>query len=94
MAVLPDVDRARIWRGWMRLLSARFEPVALSKDDLRAAVDATDVWIEDNQSAYNQALPQAGRDNLTAGQKTLLFCAVALARVNVDLLRRVFGEVD
>lgn len=94
MAILPDEDRVRIWRGLMRYVSSRFETVLLSKSDLRAAVDATDVWIDENQSAFNQALPQVARDNLTIEQKTLLLCAVALARTSIDLLRRVLGEVD
>ena len=34
------------------------------------------------------------RNNLTLIQKTLLFCAVALARVSINLLRAVFSEVD
>jgi len=27
-------------------------------------------------------------------QKTLLFCAVALARVGIPVLRKMFGEVE
>lgn len=53
---------------------------ALTKADLRAAVDATDQWIDDNASAFNTALPLAARTNLTAAQKTFLFCYVALRR--------------
>ena len=66
----------------------------LSRADLQAAVVATDNWIDSNQASYNSALPVAARTNLTALQKTLLFCAVALMRVSVDLLRAVFSEVD
>ena len=94
MAELSTEDRERIWRGLMRWWSNLREPVALSKADLQAAVNATDTWIDTNQTGYNQALPQAARDNLTQEQKTLLFCAVALARVSLMLLRRIFGEVD
>jgi hypothetical protein len=69
----------------------------MSKDDLLAAVNATDTWIEDNQAAFNNALPAAANSELDATQKTLLFCAVALMRVDpgvATLLRKVFGEVD
>ena len=93
MAVLPDGDREKIWRGLMRFWSQDWELISLNKSDLRAAVDATDGWIEANQASFNQALPQAARDNLTAIQKTLRFCAVALARVSIAFLRRIFGEV-
>lgn len=94
MAVLVDADRARIFKGLMRLWSRNREDVALLSADLKAAVDATDVWIDSNAASFNTALPQPARSNLTAGQKTLLFVAVALMRHNLTLLRQVFGEVD
>lgn len=94
MAELPEGDRARVWRGLMRLWSREREAMALNKTELRAAVDATDGWIDDNQAGFNTALPAAAQAGLTAAQKTLLFCAVALMRVSVVFLRRVFGGVD
>lgn len=95
MTPLPEIDRTRIWRGLMRWWSNLREALeSLSKADLRAAVDAADDWIDANQAAYNAALPEAARSALTSEQKTLLFCAVALARVGMGTLRRVFGEVD
>lgn len=94
MAELPTADRQRIWRGLMRWWSSVWEVMALSTSELLAAVNATDAWIDANQASFNSALPQAARDNLTAAQKTLLFCAVALARVDIPTLRRLFGEVD
>ena len=78
----------------MRYLSKPREPLALTKAELQAAVIATDVWIDGNAASYNSALPAAAQAGLTAAQKTLLFCGVALARVSVELLRRVFGGVD
>ena len=95
MAELATEDRLRIWRGLMRYWSQLREAVSgLTKDDLLAAVNATDTWIDDNQAAFNNALPDAAKTNLTAAQKTLLFMAVAAARVSVAFLRRVFGSVD
>ena len=94
MAELPSEDRARIWRGLQRHWSNDREPVGVSKDELRAAIDAADTWINDNQAGFNASLPTAARDNLTQAQKTLLFCAVALARVNIPFLRKILGEVD
>lgn len=94
MTYLVDEDRARIRRGLARYWSRFFEPIGVSKADLRAAVDATDVFVEDNQVAYNSVLPEAAQTELAQAQKTLLFCAVALARVDIPMLRRVFGEVD
>lgn len=96
MAILSAADRTRIWRGLMRYWSGTREPIAvITKADLQAAVDATDGWIDTNAAAYNLALPLAARTNLSATQKTLLFCAVSLARTgDLSLLRRIVGEVD
>lgn len=93
--MLTNEDRDRVWRGFMRYLSANLSATGdLSKHDLRDAVSNTDTWIESNQASYNTALPQPARDGLTAAQKTLLFCAVALARVSIAALRKIFGEVN
>jgi hypothetical protein len=94
MATLPETDRARIWRGLMRYWSGLRQSVDLSKTELRAAVDATDTWIDDNQASYNSALPSAAQSNLTTAQKTLLFCVVAAIRVSVAFARALVGEVD
>lgn len=77
MAVLPDLDRARTAAQWMR---DQVEDTAFTKAQLRAAIDATDAWIDANQAAYNTALPTAFRNNATLTQKTLLFCYVAMRR--------------
>jgi len=94
MAPLPDEDRVRIRRGLSRWWSNQRDAMNLSRVDLAAAIVATDDWIDSNQASYNSALPVAARTNLTAIQKALLFCAVALARVSINLLRAVFSEVD
>ena len=94
MAILSEQDRQRIWRGLMRYWSRLREEVGVNKQDLKDAIDATDQWIDDNQSSYNSALPEPAKSNLTLAQKTLLFCAVALMRVSLDFIRRVFYEVD
>ena len=93
MAELSSEDRQRVAKGLANYWSMLWEVVSVSSDELLAAVNATDTWIDSNQSGYNQALPLAARDNLTTVQKTLMFCAVALARVSITFLRRVFGEV-
>jgi len=94
MAELSTETRQKVWRGFMRYLSRLRQPLDLNKSELQAAVNATDTWIDDNQASFNSALPAAAQSGLTIMQKTLLFCGVALARVNVSLLVRIFGEVD
>lgn len=80
MAVLPDAERAACHATLMRLLSDRATSCSLTKAQLRAAVDATDDWIDQNAAAYNTALPVAARNALTATQKLWLFLYVARRR--------------
>ena len=92
MAELSTEDRTRIYTGLMRYWSGIWEQTDASKAQLLATVNETDTWIEDNQASYNSALTYAS--SFTLAQKTLIFCAVALARVSIAFLRRVLGEVD
>ncbi len=61
MAILSDTARKRIWARIIRAVSEEREPVALTKTELRAAVEAVDDWVDDNAGAYNAALPTAAR---------------------------------
>lgn len=80
MAVLDTENRRRIWAHAMREWFAGVGMPAVTKSELRAAVDATDQWIDDNQDSYNAALPQPFRSSASTVQKTLLFCLVAMRR--------------
>lgn len=80
MAVLSDEDRRRTWAQLMR---TGVGIPGVVKADLRAAVDATDAWIEANQAAYNAALPQPFRGAASLDAKTLLFCFVAMRRAGL-----------
>lgn len=77
MALLPEAGRLAVWRTFQR---ENLEAAAFSKTDLRAAVDATDQWIEDNTAAYVAALPAAFRTSSSAAQKTALFAWVLWRR--------------
>jgi hypothetical protein len=95
MAVLSDTERLRVWRGLMRYWSALREALgALTKADLRAAVDAADGWLDTNAASFNSAIPQPARGQLTTAQKALLLAVVALARHDPARLRDILGEVD
>lgn len=89
MAALSAAGRAVVTSHIQRPQQSFGALGALTKVDLRAAVDATDQWIEDNAAAYNAALSQPARGVLTTDQKTLLFCFVALRRAG---LLRAEGE--
>lgn len=71
MAVLNDETRAAIWAEFQR--ANREQTGALTKADLRAAVNAIDDWIEANASAFNQAIPQPARSALSLKQKAMIF---------------------
>lgn len=102
MAVLSEQDRQRVWRGLMRYWSRLNESLpGMLKLDLRAAVDATDSWIDThggNTTAdnvgFNGALPNPFRTNASVAQKTLMFCAVACMRISPQFARQILGEVD
>lgn len=83
MAVLSDNDRADVWAAIMRDFSIARESVGVSKTDLRAAVNAIDVWVNDNSSSFNTAIPQPARTALTASQKARLLMIVVKRRFEV-----------
>lgn len=76
---LDATNRLRVWAHCMRLSNW----TGITKPDLQAAVNATDQWIDDNQAAFNTALPQPARGQLNLAQKTLLFCFVAMRRAGI-----------
>lgn len=94
MALLSAEDRARIQRGLMRATAMFGSAPSVEKSDLLDAIIATDQWIETNSASFNASLPTSFRANATASQKTILLCAVALARVGTNFLQMVFGGVD
>lgn len=77
MALLDATSRARTTAQWMRENTAT---AAFPKADLRAAIDATDQWIEDNTAAFVAALPAQFRADSTATQKTAVFVYVLMRR--------------
>ena len=83
MAVLTDEERRRTWAHLMRVWDRNLGAIPVNKTDLRAALDATDTWIDANQAAFNSALPQPFRGAATTAQKTLLFCYVAMRRAGL-----------
>jgi len=84
MAVLPDADRVAAWAEAMRLMSDGHEPCSLTKAELRAAIDAVDVWVDDNATAYNTAIPQPARGALTTQQKARLLLLIVRRRFEVS----------
>jgi hypothetical protein len=83
VAALPDVDRIEVTAKLQRLVQWLAIACGITKVDLKAAIDATDDWIDANQASFNTALPTAARNGLNLTQKTLIFCYVAMKRAGI-----------
>lgn len=81
MPVLSDAERFDVWAKSMR--NALGDLGTITKQDLRAAIDATDNWIDLNQVAYNATIPLPARGQLSTQQKVLIFCWVAMKRAGL-----------
>lgn len=77
MAVLADADRKEVWAEFMR---APDGTLALTKAELRAAVDALDNYFNTNAAAINTAIPQPARGALSTAQKAKLAKVVLAQR--------------
>lgn len=80
MAVLSDTERAALHAEFMRTLENISGTGAMTKPDLRAAVNAIDQWCEDNTASFNSAIPQPARSLLSARQKSALLRYVTFRR--------------
>ena len=80
MATLTTDQRRALWAELMQELSRDGQTVAITKADLRAAVDALDTWLDTNAATINTAIPQPARGALTTAQKARLLMFVVRAR--------------
>lgn len=83
MTVLDTTNRVVVWATMMQRMSDGRESTALTKAQLRAAVDAIDDWVEANAAAFNSAIPQPARGALTTAQKARLLMLIAEQRYGV-----------
>ena len=84
MAILTDPNRFNLWAKFMSDFSSKQEAIgALTKVDLRAAVNAIDQWTEDNKVSFNTAIPLPARTALTANQKAAVLLYVVRTRYEV-----------
>ncbi len=84
MAVLVDADRRTIWAAFMSEMSSRRDSLDLNKNDLRAAVDAADDWVDTNAASFNAAIPVTARTALNAKQKAELLTFVVRRRWEIE----------
>lgn len=78
---MDATNRLRTFAQAMRNWPGAF--AGITKPDLKAAVDATDDWIEANSASFNAALPQPFRGAASSPQKTFLLCYVAMRRAGL-----------
>ncbi len=84
MAVLTNNDRKKIWAEYMGEVSSNKGTFGtMLKADIRDAINAIDQWIDDNQTSFNNSLPEPAKTQLTAKQKVKLFMEVAKRRWEV-----------
>jgi hypothetical protein len=79
MAELSENDRIACWAQWMRENTDAITG-ALTKAEIKAAVDAMDVWANDNAASLNSAIPTPARTVLSTAQKNALFSIVTFKR--------------
>ena len=84
MAILTSADRAELRSLFAQEASNVWEVISVSKADLRAAVDAIDQWVEDNQVSFNSTIPLPARTELSAKQKVQLLFYVVRKRWEVE----------
>lgn len=87
MATLTAAQRRSIWRDLMATESAlpasERQPLALTKAEYRAAVDAIDTWLHDNRVSFNNAIPEPARTALSGKQKARALLAIVVARMGI-----------
>jgi hypothetical protein len=81
MPSLPYSAREKIWGEFNHDLSVDNSPVgSVTKQDLRAAVDALDDWITNSAPTLDEGIPEPARSALTPHQKTRLFMLIVAER--------------
>ncbi len=81
MALLTTAQVDELHARLMREFAAiAFGPCAVTKPELRAAIVGLDGYLDANQTAINQSIPQPARTALTQRQKAEVLGSVAAKR--------------
>lgn len=84
MAILSSQDIYKAQVAYCTDISTRREPFDVKREDLRLALVAIDAWVDENIAAFNAAIPQPARGQLTAKQKAELLMRVVRRRWEVS----------
>ncbi len=87
MAVMDATQRTLAWLRVVRWLGADGIDISDSniQSDALAAVNAVDDWVDQNQAAYNAALPEPFRTWATPRQKASLLAWVVQERFTAEV---------
>lgn len=80
MATLPELNREAVRSRLAQQWSQDFVTVAITKAQLKAAVDAMDIYINNTAVAANNALPAEAKALLSKKMKAELYEAVLIER--------------
>lgn len=81
MPYLSEEERYNVWAECSRYESEKLDPMPLTKEEYREAVDSVDTWITDNIQIINDCLPIKAKEELTDQQKARIFFAVTRAKI-------------
>lgn len=84
MALLSGKNRTLVTQVFADDESSKQEKVVPGKQDVRAAVNAIDKWVQDNVASFNAAVPEPARSGLTSKQKAKLLMLVVNKRWEVN----------
>lgn len=84
MTVLNSVDRESLNQTFADEESSSWERIEPGKQDVQAAVNAIDDWVEANMASFNAAIPEPARAGLTSKQKAKLLMFVISRRWEVS----------
>jgi hypothetical protein len=86
MAVLSSAEQVAAWQEFSSAASSRQELIGttMTKHEVLATAEAIDQWIDDNIAAFNSAIPEPGRSQLTAKQKAEIFMYIVRRRWEVS----------
>ena len=84
MAAMSDAERFACWAQIMRNEAAPGGG-AITKPDLRAAVNAADDWVDAQTTLYNAVLPNPFKSLATAEEKAMLLMYVVARRFGREL---------
>lgn len=85
MAVLDETQRFAAWAKYMRSNGLVGTHGPISKQQIRAALDAVDDWVNANQASFQAALPSPANAVLTKQQKAALLVYVVEKRFLEDV---------